>query len=711
MDDKFYHGPAHGGPHFHSGPPGKRGLPGVSPKLEVGEVEDGNIPITVTDGYGQRTTDIPIDSVVTDERLTEKVDDWLDDHPEATTTVQDGSITVAKFHSSVVDSTLTQSGHPADAAAVGATAGGLDDRLQLLEDGAPEIISEATQDWLDDHVTPTGSAVIVDNSLTQSGAAADAKVTGDEISDLKSDLSGILIVGFDNNFDQSGYINNGIDAASSSYVRTSKYYNISDWAELIYIRHQSATPSNAVMVFYDENKTFLSNQGISSNREITKPSNAYYFRVYKEADASGLIYISDKAPSNPVDYSTSYIIKGTAFDSLLDAQPTGYNCFDNNFDQSGYINNGANASASGYVRTSKYYDCSSWDYVFVRHANSLQPSFTLVFYNENKEFISNQGASNGKDIKKPDGACYFRAYKNASSTGNTYISYALPDVEDVDYNYYEKQMVLSDLVPVTSFDFLNFKRRILNSNGKIVVNFGDSIYGNTQDDTSVSGLLSAMSGYDCVNAGFGGCQMSLHNITGWQPFSMCNLVNAIVTGDWSSQDASIAQASSLNLPYYFATTVATLKTIDFSNVYMVTIEYGTNDWSSGKPLDNESDPFDKGTYAGALRHSIKTLQTAYPKLKIVVQNPTVRINPTTGETSDTVTNSLGFTLVQYVEAENSACKQYKIPVINAYYESGFNVYNHDYYFASESDDVHLGYNGRYRLAEMVASFLLAHYRG
>lgn len=47
------------------------------------------------------------------------VDEWLDDHPEATTTVQDGSITVEKFHNTVVDETLTESGHPADAKVVG----------------------------------------------------------------------------------------------------------------------------------------------------------------------------------------------------------------------------------------------------------------------------------------------------------------------------------------------------------------------------------------------------------------------------------------------------------------------------------------------------------------------------------------------------------------------------------------------------------------
>lgn len=39
----------------------------------------------------------------TDEQTAEAISDWLDDHPEATTTVQDGSITYAKLNQSLKD--------------------------------------------------------------------------------------------------------------------------------------------------------------------------------------------------------------------------------------------------------------------------------------------------------------------------------------------------------------------------------------------------------------------------------------------------------------------------------------------------------------------------------------------------------------------------------------------------------------------------------
>ena len=47
------------------------------------------------------------------------VADWLDDHPEATTTVADGSITTAKLATGVIDNTLLVSGAAADSAKVG----------------------------------------------------------------------------------------------------------------------------------------------------------------------------------------------------------------------------------------------------------------------------------------------------------------------------------------------------------------------------------------------------------------------------------------------------------------------------------------------------------------------------------------------------------------------------------------------------------------
>ena len=61
-----------------------------------------------------------------------------------------------------------------------------------LADYVQEQISSDVTNWLNTHVTPVGSAVVVDTSLTVSGAAADAKKTGDELSELNERLNQIF---------------------------------------------------------------------------------------------------------------------------------------------------------------------------------------------------------------------------------------------------------------------------------------------------------------------------------------------------------------------------------------------------------------------------------------------------------------------------------------------------------------------------------------
>lgn len=51
-----------------------------------------------------------------------------------------------------------------------------------------EQVAEAVSDWASEHIS-VETGVVIDNSLSVSGAAADAKKTGDEISDLKSQIA------------------------------------------------------------------------------------------------------------------------------------------------------------------------------------------------------------------------------------------------------------------------------------------------------------------------------------------------------------------------------------------------------------------------------------------------------------------------------------------------------------------------------------------
>lgn len=61
-----------------------------------------------------------------------------------------------------------------------------------------EQVAEAVTDWLDENITEIpATAPIVDSSLTVQGAAADAKKTGDEIADLKSQIAPLKAIPHD----------------------------------------------------------------------------------------------------------------------------------------------------------------------------------------------------------------------------------------------------------------------------------------------------------------------------------------------------------------------------------------------------------------------------------------------------------------------------------------------------------------------------------
>lgn len=64
---------------------------------------------------------------------------------------------------------------------------------KIYENGAgvdPAVIKQDVEDWLGEHIDPT-TGYAVDDTLSVTGAAADAKAAGDEIADLKSAIDGL----------------------------------------------------------------------------------------------------------------------------------------------------------------------------------------------------------------------------------------------------------------------------------------------------------------------------------------------------------------------------------------------------------------------------------------------------------------------------------------------------------------------------------------
>lgn len=244
--------------------------------------------------------------------------------------------------------------------------------------------------------------------------------------------------------------------------------------------------------------------------------------------------------------------------------------------------------------------------------------------------------------------------------------------------------------------------------GKTIVNFGDSIFGKRRPPNDISTELARLTGATVHNCGFGGCRMAKHTMTNFDAFSMYRLADAIVSGDWSLQDAGIADTTQAEaVPSYFTEALAILKGLDFADVDIITIAYGTNDFTGWVSLDDEDDAKNTNAFAGALRYSIETLLNAYPHLKIFVCSQTYRFwmdaSNVFTEDSDTYERSGGVKLTDFVAKTEEVAKAYHLPYVNNY-DIGMNKYNKSHYF-SATDGTHPLTTGCHLIAAHIAKKL------
>lgn len=422
------------------------------------------------------------------------------------------------------------------------------------------------------------------------------------------------------------------------------------------------------------------------------------------------------------------------FDALVEslvAKPgiVSDNKFDNVFDETGKIDleTGQNATAGSLHRTSGYHELwNDFDgnvYVgFPAKTADSEQKVQVFFYDENKSFLGYVYATaeatsvyanirSGKwantvaniDIEVFKTARFYRACKTIAWDVPIYISPIKPtSADDIDYTYEYSEGEAPGSITIKAEKKLT---------GKVVVNFGDSIFGKRMPPDDISTKLKTLTGATVHNCGFGGAHMSNHWASTYNAFCMCNLVDAIVSKNWTSQDTAITDTSNNAVPSYFSERLGILKGLDFSKVDIVTIAYGTNDFTSGDALDDEGNAYNKESFAGALRYSIEKLLTAYPNLKIFVCSQSYRFwmddSYTFTEDSDTYENANGLKLTDFVAKTEEIAKEYHLPYIDNYFGLGFNKFNRTAYFTNSlgviSDGTHPNGVGCHLIAEHMAN--------
>lgn len=162
---------------------------------------------------------------------------------------------------------------------------------QTFDEQINQQTTSAVTKWLVANVTPTGSAVVVDKSLSIEGAAADAKATGNKITAVEKSIADKIPVGVNiKNFldtsalTEGGYLNTDtgeVIAYSGEYYSDFIATKAND--NLVPATYDPATTTWEILApmrwcFYDANKTFIS--GFITNKNTTPvPTNAAYMRV------------------------------------------------------------------------------------------------------------------------------------------------------------------------------------------------------------------------------------------------------------------------------------------------------------------------------------------------------------------------------------------------------------------------------------------------
>ena len=229
---------------------------------------------------------------------------------------------------------------------------------------------------------------------------------------------------------------------------------------------------------------------------------------------------------------------------------------------------------------------------------------------------------------------------------------------------------------------------------KIIVNIGDSLFGN-YDSKSISYYIQQFSGATVHNCGFGGTRAVPRGdaTVNYAPFDFGNLAAAICTGDWSTQEAQIGAEG---IPAIYATRIETIKSVDFSSVDILTVAYGTNDWTSGYWGGN---PTSLADIIAALEAGIRQINQTYPLMKIVLICPIWRL--WYNGDSDTTTYGTG-TLEEFSAEYEKLAKKLKVPYLDAYHNLTFNNDNRAvFYDETAESSTHLNATGRKMYAELI----------
>lgn len=223
--------------------------------------------------------------------------------------------------------------------------------------------------------------------------------------------------------------------------------------------------------------------------------------------------------------------------------------------------------------------------------------------------------------------------------------------------------------------------------------FGDSITGK-YTTPCIPDMIAERFGCTVYNVGFSGTRAVKRISTAYQYFDFQAIADAVVSGDFSLQDANVGETVSS-----YVERLNTLKSIDFSKVTHAYFFYGTNDFNGSQTIVSMKN---------ALIDGISRILTAYPNITPVIITPMFRFKVVDGTVvfldDSTWVAYEDKTLVSYINGVEEVGNENYIPVINLLKTLGITKYNYTKWF-NISDGTHPSEEGIKLVGKVIAEQL------
>ena len=480
-----------------------------------------------------------------------------------------------------------------------------------LQNYVASQLSEDVSSWLNTNVNPVGSAVVVDSSLTISGAAADAKIVGDNISDLKSAIYNESFL----NFTDDKWINNaGIIYDSNLWALSNAIPVVAGYK----LRIKTDIQVNASICILNSNGVLITSiQGTSGikNYDITVPDGGtqILFSCYKFSKTQASVtplYLSDSVVG-ALKTGSSIVTANVKSDNVI----TGYL-----ITKSGFIAESASWDVSGFISV------PSCDSIIVNAY--MYGNGAVVFYNANKEVVLGIDGNNASE------------YGGGNRSSRSQII-TISDANNIRFVRFCTQRAY---VPITGL-YVSYSAKWVDYANDLITN---SNKGVTYENKKVLVIGDSIS-----TDAYGSYKKWVTNLIEGGKLSLSNTTN-------SSQHATGFVARYNNQPNDFISRMEAIT--DKSSYDLVIVFGGINDYIQNIPLGESGQ--DKTVYfKPAVDYFFQYLVNNFTQARICVLLPlrTYNIWPNTAGNKQEV----------YSEYIHDVAKYYCLPVLNLTEESGF----------------------------------------